>query len=111
MTSFTKLFGLKSLRMLNCSIEAKQKVVSLYHKGYSLFSILKATSVPKSTCWDIVRRYNSRGHVKNRKSPGRPKNLDSKEEKRLINLSQNDPKKIQLNFYGILTRKKIVPQV
>ena len=87
-----------------------QKVVSLYHKGYSLFSISKGTSVTKSTFWDIVRRYNSRGHVKNRRSPGRPKNLDSKEEKRLINLSQNDPK-IQLNFYGILTRKKIVPQV
>ena len=90
--------------MPNWSIEAKQKVVSLYHKGYSLFSISKATSVPKSTCWDIVRRYNSRGH---RKSPGRPKNLDSKEEKRLINLSQNDPKKIQLNFYFILTQKKL----
>ena len=59
----------------------------------------------------LPRRYNSRGHVKNRKSPGRPKNLDSKEEKRLINLSQNDPKKNQLNFYGILTRKKFVPQV
>ena len=97
--------------MPNCSIEAKQKVVSLYHKAYSLLSISKATSVPKSTCWDIVRRYNSRAHVKNRKSPGRPKNLDSKEEKRLINSSQNDPKKIQLNFYGILTRKKIVPQI
>ena len=95
--------------MPNCSIEAKQKVASLYHRRYSLFSISKATSVPKSTCWDIVRRYNSRGHVKNRKSPSRPKNLDSKEEKQLINLSQNDPKKIQLNFYGILTRKKIVP--
>ena len=54
--------------MPNCSIEAKQKVVSLYHKEYSLFSISKATSVPKSTCWDIVRRYNSRGHVKNRKT-------------------------------------------
>ena len=25
--------------MPNCSIEAKQKVVSFYHKGYSLFSI------------------------------------------------------------------------
>ena len=25
--------------MPNCSIEAKQKVVSLYHEGYSLFSI------------------------------------------------------------------------
>ena len=75
MTSFRKLVGLKSLRMPNCSIEAKQKVVSLYHKGYRLFSISKATSVPKSTCWNIVRRYNSRGHVKNRQSPGRPKNL------------------------------------
>ena len=96
----------KSLTMPNCSIEAKQKVVSLYHKGYSLFSISKATSVPKGTCWDIVRRYNSRRHVKNRKGPGRPKNLDSKEEKQLINLSQNDPKKIQLNLYGILIRKK-----
>ena len=91
--------------MPNCSIEAKQKVISLYHKGYSLFSISKVTSVPKSTCWDNVRRFNSRGHLKNRKSPGRPKNLDSKDEKQLINLSQNDPKKIQLNFYGILTRK------
>ena len=91
--------------MPNCSIEAKQKVVSLYHKGYSLFSISKATSVPKSTCWNIVRRYSSRGHFKTQRSPGRPKNLDSKEEKRLINLSQNDPKKIQLNFYGILTQK------
>ena len=90
--------------MPNCSIEVKQNV-SLYRKGYS-FSISKATSAPKSTCWDIVRRYNFRGHVKNRKSPGRPKNLDSKEEKQLINLSQNDSKKIQLNFYGILTRKK-----
>ena len=89
----------------------QQTVVSLYHKGYSLISISKATSVPKSTCWDIVRRYNSRGHVKNRKSPGRPKNLESKEEKQLINLSQNDPKKTQLNFYGILTRRKVVPQV
>ena len=39
--------------MRNCSIEAKQNVISLYHKGYSLFSISKATSVPKSTCWDI----------------------------------------------------------
>ena len=89
----------------------QQKVVSLYHKGYSLFSFSNATSVPKSTCWDIVRRYNSRGHVKNRKSPGRPKNLESKEEKQMINLSQNDPKKTQLNFYGILTRRKVVPQV
>ena len=85
----------------------RQKVVSLYHKGYSLFSILKATSVPKRTCWDIVRKYHSRGHAKNRKSPGRPKNLDSKEEEQVINLSENDPKKIQLNFYGILTRKKL----
>ena len=92
-------------------IQAKQKVVSLYHKVYSLFSISEATSVPKSTCWNFVRRYNSRGHVKNRKSPGRPKKLDSKEEKQLINLSQNDTKKIQLNFYGILTQKKVVPQV
>ena len=95
--------------MPNCSIEAEQKVVSLYHKGYSSFSISKATSIPKSTCWDIVRRYKSRGHVKNRKSPGRPKNSDSKEEKQMINLSQNDPKKF--NSYGILTRKKNVPQV
>ena len=94
--------------MPNCSIEAQQKVVSLYNKVYSLFSISKATSC--GTFWDIVRRYNSRGHVKNRTSPGRPKNLDSKEEKQLINLSQNDLKKIQLNFYGILTRKN-VPQV
>ena len=105
-----KLVGLKSLRMPNCSIEAKQKVVSLYHKGYSLFSISKATFVPKSTCWDIVRRYNSRGHVKNRKSPGRPKNLEPKEEKQSVNLSQNAHKKIQLKFYGILSRKN-VPQV
>ena len=72
--------------MPNCNIEAKQKVVAFYHKGYSLFSIAKATSVPKSTCWDIVQRYNSRGDVKNRKSPRRPKNLnlDSKEEKQLF---------------------------
>ena len=84
--------------MLNCSIEAKRKVISLYHKGYSLFSISKATTVAKSTCWDIARRYNSSGHVKNRKSPGIPKNLDSKEEKRLINLSQNDPKKNSTTF-------------
>ena len=76
--------------MPKCSIEAKQKVVSLYHKGYSLFSISKATSVPK--------RYNSRGHVINRKSPGRSKNLDSQEEKQLINLSQNDPKKKSTTF-------------
>ena len=81
MTSLIKLIGLKSLRTPNCSIEAKQKVVSFYHKGYSLFSISKDTSVPKSTCWDIVRRYNSRGHVKNRKNWGRPKKLDCKEEK------------------------------
>ena len=93
--------------MPNCSIEAKQKVVSLYHKGYSLFSILKATSVPKSTCWDIVRRYNSRGYVKNRKSPRRPKNLDSKEEKRLINLSQNDPKKNSTQLLWHLNPKKL----
>ena len=92
--------------MPNCSIEAKQKVVSLYHKGYSLFSISKATSVPKSTCWDIVPRYNSRGHVKNRKSPGRPKNLDSKEEKRLINLSQNDLKKNSTQLLWHLNPKK-----
>ena len=56
-------------------------------------------------CWEIVRRYNSIGHVKNGRSPGRPENLDSKEE--MINLSQIDPKKIQLNFYGILTQKKM----
>ena len=43
--------------------------------------------------WDLVRRYNSRGHVRNRKSPGRPKNFDSKEEKQLINSQQNDPEK------------------
>ena len=111
MTNFIKFVGLKILRMPNCSIEAKQKIVSLHHKGYSLFSISKATAVPKSICWDFVRRYNSRGHVRNRKNPGRRENLDSKEEKQLINISQNDPKKIQLNFYGILTRKKVVPQV
>ena len=70
----------------------QQKVVSLYHKGYSLFSISKATSVPKSTRWDIVRRYNSRGNVKNRKSQGRPKKLESKEEKQLINLSRSSQK-------------------
>ena len=68
-------------------------MVSLYHEGYSLFSISKATSIPKSTCSDIVRKYYSRGHVKNRKSPGTPKNLDSKEETQTINSSQNDPKK------------------
>ena len=107
MTNSIKLVGIKSLRMPNGSIEAKQKVVSLYNKGYSLFSISKATSVPKSSCWDIVRRYKSQRHVKNRKSQGRPKNLDSKEEKQLINLSQSDPKKNQLNFYGILTRKNL----
>ena len=98
MTSFIKLVGLKSLMMPNCSIQAKQKVVSLYHKGYSLFSISKATSVRKSSCWDIVRKYNSRGHVENRKSPGTAKNLDSKEEKQFINLSQNDPKKFNSTF-------------
>ena len=97
--------------MPNCSIEAKQKVVSLYRKGYSLFSISKATSVPKSTCWDIVEIYNSRRQVKNQKNSGRPKNFDSKEGKQLINLSQNDPKKIQFNFKGILTRRNVVPQV
>ena len=68
--------------MPNCSIEAIQKVVSLHRKRYSLFSISKATSVPKS--WDIVRRYNSRGHVKNQKIAGSPKNLDSKEGKQSI---------------------------
>ena len=98
MTNFKKLVAFKSSRMPNCSIEAKQKVVSLYHKGYSLFSISKATSVPKSTYWDFVRRYNSHGHVRNRKSPGRPKNLDFKEEKQLKNLSQNDPKKLNSIF-------------
>ena len=30
-----------------------------------------------------------------------------KRKKQLINLSQNDPKKIQLNFYGISTKKKL----
>ena len=84
--------------MPNCSIEAKQKVVSLYHKRYSLFSISEATSVPKNNCWDIVRRYNCCGHVKNRKSPGRTKKLDSKEKKQLIYLSPNDPKKINSTF-------------
>ena len=101
-----KLVGLKSLRMPNCSIEAKQKVVSLYHKGYSLFSISKATSVPKSTCWDVVLSYNSRGHVKNRKSPCRLKNLDSKEEKQLMKLSQNDPKKTSTQLSWHLNPKK-----
>ena len=84
--------------MPNCSIEGKQNVVSFYHKGYSLFSISKATSVPKSSCWDIVRRYSSGEHVKNRKSPGRLIKLVSKEEKQLINLSQNDPKKFNSTF-------------
>ena len=98
MTSFKKLVGLKSLRMPSRSIEAKPKLVSLYHKRCSLFSISKATSGPKSLCWDVVRIYNSRGHVKNRKNLGRQKNLDSKEEKQLINLSQNDPKKFNSTF-------------
>ena len=93
-------------RYPNCSIEAKQKVVSLYLKGYSLFSISEATSVQKSTCWDIGRKYTSRGHVKNRKSPSRPKNLDSKEKKRLINLSQNDPKKNSTQLFWHLNPKK-----
>ena len=88
-----------------------RRYFSLYHKGYNLFSISKATFVSKSTCWVMVRRYNSRRHVKNGKTPGRPKNLDSKEEKRLIKFSKNDPRKIQLNFYGILTQKNVVPQV
>ena len=34
--------------MLRCGIEAKQKVVALYYKGYDLFSVAKATSVPKA---------------------------------------------------------------
>ena len=97
--------------MPNCSIEAKQKVVSLYHKEYCLFSISKATSVPKSTCWDIVRRYNSRGHVKNGKSPGRPKNLDSKEEKQLINSSQNNLKKISTQLLWHLNPKKLFHKI
>ena len=101
-----KLVGLKNLRMPNCSIEAKQKLVSHYHEGYSLFSISKATSVPKSTCWDIVRRYNSRGHVRNQKSPGRTKSLDCKEEKQLTHLSQNDPKKNSIQLLWHLNPKK-----
>ena len=43
---------------------------------------------------------------KNRKSPGRPKNLDSKEEKQLINLSQNDPKKNSTQLSWHLNPKK-----
>ena len=101
-----KLVGLTSLRMPNCSIETKQKVVSLYYKGYSLFSFSKATSVPKSTCWDIVWRYNSCGHVRNRKSPDRPKNMDSKVEKQLINLSQNDPEKNSTQLSWHINPKK-----
>ena len=108
MTRFIKLVGLKLLRMPNCSIEPKQKVVPLYHKGYSLFSTSTATSVPKSNCWDIVRRYNSRRHVKNQKTPDGPKNLDSTEEKQLINLLQNDPNKNLTQLLWQFNPKKLL---
>ena len=55
--------------------------------------------------WDNVRWYISRGTFQIRKTPVRPKNLNSKEEKQLINLPENDPKKIQPNFYRIFTQK------
>ena len=40
-----KLVGSQILRMPNCNIEAEQKVVSLYHKEYTVVILIDATTL------------------------------------------------------------------
>ena len=45
------------------------------------------------------------------KNPDRPKNLDSKEEKQLTNLSQNDLRKNSDQLFWHLNPEEVVPQI
>ena len=74
-------------------IEVKQQIISLHNENKSLFEISATLNIPKTSCFNVIQNFKSRGHLANEKSPGRPRKLTEKEEKKLITLSINHPKK------------------
>ena len=73
--------------------KAKQDVIKLHQENLSLSQISKKLNIPKTTCFNFIRRFEARDHPNNKKNPGRPKQMDKREERRLIRTSVNDPQK------------------
>ena len=69
--------------MPRLDIEAKQEIISL-HNEKSSSEISAVLNIPKTSCFNVIHHFKSRG---------RPQKIDKKEEKKLITLSINHPKK------------------
>ncbi len=99
--------------------EIKLEIVKLSDStSMSLSEISKVLEVPKSTCYNIIKNYEKRGTVENKKSPGRPKKFTSRDENKLIQLARKYPKKnstqllselnLDISVSTSLIRKKLV---
>ena len=78
--------------MPRLDIEAKQEIISL-HNEKSSSEISAVLNIPKTSCFNVIHHFKSRGRLTNENIPGRPQKIDKKEEKKLITLSINHPKK------------------
>ena len=78
--------------MPNCSMQANQKVVHFTTKDIVYFQFRRLHLFQKALAGILFEDMIPADLSKIEKNPGRPKNLDSKDEKHLIILPQNDPK-------------------
>ena len=48
--------------------KTKQELIQLHQENLTLSQISKKLNAPKTTCFDIIRRFEARGHHNNKKS-------------------------------------------
>ena len=56
--------------------KAKQEVIKLHKENLTSSQNAKKLNIPKTTYFNIIIRFEARGHHNNKKSPDRPKKLD-----------------------------------
>ena len=66
------------------SQNTRLKIIALHRKNWSIYAISKHLGLIKSTISRIIQRYEERGSVDNKKSPGRPKRITPKMERMVV---------------------------
>ena len=78
-------------KMPQTSIKLRQKIIKLDSQNLSICEISRITGVHKATVSRTIIRYNERGTLQNRKSPGRPRKITEKVERLVTRSSKKYP--------------------
>ena len=65
-------------RSTNLSVGQRNSIVELIRGGNSHGQVASILRIPKTTVYNVIKRYDSRGSTENAKTSGRRKSLDDR---------------------------------